>query len=72
MQDSAYVDSVSGIAGIDRHGSNFTASILNVAYGFEVPSANDPYILNAEEVVGAVGLVAIPGSFLVDTFPLRE
>jgi len=45
--------------------------ILNVTYGIDVQSANDPYIRIANESVQAVVNALVPGAFLVDTLPIR-
>ncbi|KAJ6550242.1 cytochrome P450 [Mycena capillaripes] len=45
------------------------ALIMNVTYGIEVRSSNDPYIKIAEEAMHGLSLACIPGAFLVDIFP---
>ncbi|KAJ6597635.1 cytochrome P450, partial [Mycena vulgaris] len=45
------------------------ALIMNVTYGIEVLSSNDPYIKIAEEAMHGVSVAYVPGTFLVDTIP---
>ena len=43
---------------------------LSVAYGLDVESESDKFYSVTEEAIGALDL-ALPGTFLVDTFPIR-
>jgi len=54
----------------EDHLKFFTSgTILKTVYGFEIKTADDPYIRIAEEGVKAIdGL--LPGKFLVDAFPI--
>jgi hypothetical protein len=45
--------------------------ILNIAYGIDVRSADDPYLMMAENSLKVSEAASIPGSFLVDTLPIR-
>ena len=45
--------------------------ILSIAYGIDVQSADDPFVLTAEKALETVAIAGHPGSFLIDTFPLR-
>jgi hypothetical protein len=45
--------------------------ILNVNYGFDIKSADDPYILIAERSMEAVGEAINPSSFSIDRWPIR-
>ncbi|KAF9529927.1 cytochrome P450 [Crepidotus variabilis] len=44
-------------------------TILSIAYGIEMQKNNDPYIADAHRAIKPVSLAAVPGAFLVDTFP---
>jgi hypothetical protein len=44
-------------------------TILSVTYGIDVLPKNDPYIATAENAIQPLFIAAIPGTFLVDTFP---
>lgn len=46
--------------------------IIDIAYGIEVLSENDPYIRNAELALNSVGYAAAPGAFLVNTIGLLK
>ena len=37
----------------------------------KVLPTQDPYIAIAEKAMGALGVAGIPGTFLVDTLPMR-
>ena len=43
---------------------------LSVAYGLDVESESDKFYSVTEEAISALDL-ALPGTFLVDTFPIR-
>jgi hypothetical protein len=45
--------------------------ILNVTYGIDVQSTEDPYIQIAEKSMGAVGEATDASSFLIDRLPFR-
>ncbi|KAJ7021454.1 cytochrome P450 [Mycena alexandri] len=45
------------------------ALIMEVTYGLEVESTEDPYIQIAEEAMHGLGIACIPGTFLVDLIP---
>jgi hypothetical protein len=44
--------------------------ILNVTYGIDVKSAEDPYIQIAEKSMEAVGEATNPNSFSLDKLPI--
>ncbi|CAK5266685.1 unnamed protein product [Mycena citricolor] len=49
----------------------FTArTIIRTLYGLEVPHLNHAYIKNAVDAIQAASAAAVPGAFLVDTFPI--
>ena len=45
---------------------------MKIAYGIAVQESDDPYISIAEEVLSGVAEAGIPGSFLVDLFPVLK
>ena len=45
---------------------------MKIGYGIAVQESDDPYISIAEEVLGGVAEAGIPGSFLVDLFPILK
>ncbi|KIJ36850.1 hypothetical protein M422DRAFT_260714 [Sphaerobolus stellatus SS14] len=45
------------------------ATIMEVGYGINVKSENDPYIHAAEEALNAAGEAGVPGRFKVDMIP---
>ena len=45
---------------------------MNVAYGFDPKSKDDPYIAKALEVEYAFTVVLLPDAFLVDRIPLLK
>ena len=49
---------------------------MKIAYGIAVQESDDPYISTAEEVLSGVAAsvaeAGIPGSFLVDLFPVLK
>ena len=47
-------------------------TIISVTYGIDVLPKNDPYIATAENAIQPLFIAAIPGTFLVDTFPLLK
>jgi hypothetical protein len=44
-------------------------TIISITYGIDVLPKNDPYIATAENAVQPLFIAAVPGTFLVDTFP---
>jgi len=44
-------------------------TIISIAYGLDVLPNDDPYITTAEKGVHSAVVAAVPGTFLVDTFP---
>jgi len=47
------------------------STIMRVTYGIEVKETNDIYITAAEKAVHTMSATANPGSFVVDTLPIR-
>ena len=43
-----------------------------MTYSINVRPYNDPYVKIAEEAVGAIGELMIPGAFLVDIIPILK
>lgn len=52
--------------------SAIISTIVQVTYGIEVTSAQDEYVVIADEAVHKFNEALQPGRFLVDFFPLRE
>ena len=52
--------------------STFAATIMKIGYGISVQESDDPYVSIAEEVLNGVAVAGIPGSFLVDMFPILK
>ena len=52
--------------------STFAATIMKIGYGIAVQESDDPYISIAEEVLNGVAEAGIPGTFLVDLFPILK
>lgn len=48
------------------------SSIITIAYGIETLEEDDPYVATAEDVMVAVGESMLPGTFLVNLFPICE
>ena len=48
------------------------STIISTTYSINVRPCNDPYIKIAEEAMGAVAELLIPGSFLVDIIPILK
>lgn len=46
--------------------------IIAIAYGIDVQSSDDPYIELAEKAISGMVQAAVPGTFLVDTFPFLK
>ncbi|KAG9220037.1 hypothetical protein CCMSSC00406_0007897 [Pleurotus cornucopiae] len=53
-----------------RH--TFAAMIMDVSYGVRVLEKGDPYILTAEEAFSSLNAATVPGTFLVDLFPILK
>jgi hypothetical protein len=52
-------------------GSSTTgALVMNLTYGFDIKSHDDPFLSAAERALAIILEVAVPGAFLVDTFPI--
>ena len=53
--------------------SRMTASLsLSVAYGIDVQSVNDPFVVMVEECMKTISTAGTPGAFLVDSLPIRK
>ncbi|KAJ7629458.1 cytochrome P450 [Mycena polygramma] len=50
----------------------FGSLTMSITYGIDVQSKNDPYIGMAETSLERVARMAVPGSFLVDVFPILK
>ena len=48
------------------------STILSMTYSINVRPYNDPYIKIAEDAIGAIVEVLIPGAFLVDIIPILK
>jgi len=48
------------------------ATIMDVVYGIQVTSMDDPYITIAEKVLLLFTSAMLPGTFLVDMLPFRK
>ena len=48
------------------------STVLSMTYSINVCPYNDPYIKIAEEAVGAITELLIPGAFLVDIVPILK
>ena len=48
------------------------STILSMTYSINVRPYNDPYIKLAEEAVGAIAELLIPGAFFVDIIPILK
>jgi hypothetical protein len=44
--------------------------ILNITYGLDIQSADNPYVVIIGEAMDTMSQAANPGSFMVDTIPL--
>ncbi|KAL4263371.1 cytochrome P450 family protein [Pleurotus pulmonarius] len=53
-----------------RH--TFAAMIMDVSYGVRVLEKGDPYILTAEEAFSSLNAATVPGTYLVDLFPILK
>ena len=63
MLSGFYIDILFSMAG---------ETIISIAYGLDVESENDPYIQVAEKGQNGIAAAAIPGAFLVDSFPILK
>jgi hypothetical protein len=45
---------------------------MNIAYGFDIKSKDDPFITEALKVTYAFQVAILPGAFLVDRIPLLK
>ena len=45
---------------------------MKIGYGIAVQESNDPYISIAEKALKGAAEAAIPGAFLVDSFPILK
>ncbi|KAF4566385.1 hypothetical protein EYR36_011811 [Pleurotus pulmonarius] len=50
----------------------FAAMIMDVSYGVRVLEKGDPYILTAEEAFSSLNAATVPGTYLVDLFPVLK
>lgn len=66
---SASINVATEITSLDF--SQLSSTLLDVAYGIDVLPENDPYIHKAEEAITTLKFAAVPGKFLVDSFPFR-
>ncbi|KAF8884004.1 cytochrome P450 [Infundibulicybe gibba] len=48
------------------------STIMSIAYGLDVLPKDDPYIATAERAVHPMVAAAVPGTFLVDSFPFLK
>ena len=55
-----------------RRTSLVGSTTLSMTYSINVRPYNDPYIKIAEEAVGAIAELLIPGAFLVDIIPILK
>lgn len=46
--------------------------ILNLTYGINVQSFDDPFVENVEKTMEALTEAGVPGAFLVDALPIRK
>ncbi|KAJ6568897.1 cytochrome P450 [Mycena capillaripes] len=46
--------------------------IMSMAYGIDVLPSNDPYVSLAHKAVRTFSVAAVPGAYLVDTFPILK
>ena len=51
--------------------SALASTIIRAVYGLEVRDTNEPYVVNAERLLGGLAEAGVPGAFLVDTLPFR-
>ena len=48
------------------------STIISMTYSINVHPYNDPYIKIAEEALGAIAELLVPGAFLVDIIPILK
>jgi len=48
------------------------AITIEIAYGVEIQSENDPYLEIAEQALVGLAAAAAPGAFLVDSIPILK
>jgi hypothetical protein len=48
------------------------STILDIAYGLDIRTSDDPYLKRAEECLQIIDKAGNPGSFLVDIIPARK
>ena len=48
------------------------ALIMDITYGLDIKSHEDPFLQAAERAMECAKSTMIPGAFLVDTFPIRS
>ncbi|KAF4622580.1 hypothetical protein D9613_009398 [Agrocybe pediades] len=65
-----FLDHPSNVVGNFRHMSGET--ILSITYGIQVKEYNDPYVKTIQEGMDILGVASIPGTYLVDTFPILK
>ncbi|KAJ7684107.1 cytochrome P450 [Mycena polygramma] len=49
-----------------------TEIIMSIAYGIDVQPTNDPYVALAHNAVDTLAQAALPGKYLVDSFPILK
>ncbi|KAF9457678.1 cytochrome P450 [Collybia nuda] len=59
---------IDGLMGHLRH--MIVETIVSITYGIEVLPEGDPYIKNADDALKPLVIAGIPGTFLVDAFPI--
>lgn len=58
---------------VDRLVRRATTGVsLRMAYGYQVKDGHDPVLNLVDRAINAFIVASIPGSFLVDNFPIRE
>ena len=48
------------------------ALIMEITYGLNIESHEDRFLQTAEHAMKYIEKIAVPGAFLVDTFPIRS
>ena len=46
------------------------ALVMSLTYGFDIKSHEDPFLAAAERALHTIEAATVPGTFLVDTFPI--
>lgn len=49
-----------------------TAIFMSTIYGIDVVERDDPYIVSQKRASRAIAMATTPGTFIVESFPLRE